>query len=46
MKYILFGIAVWFTIGYGIAFIKAWFWNLVFRWNKKRASRDDQWMYE
>ena len=46
MKYILFGIAVWCMLGFGVAFIKAWFWELVFRWKKKRAIRDDKWLYE
>lgn len=46
MKYILIGIAVLFTLGFGVALIKAWFWELVFRWKKKRASREDQWLYE
>ena len=46
MKYFLVGVAVWFILGFGIQFIKSWLWGIVFKWNKNRTNRDEQWMYE
>ena len=46
MKLFLIGFAVWFVLGFGIQFIKAWFWEIVFKRKKKRASQEDQWLYE
>ena len=46
MKYFLIGIAVWFVLGFVVAFIKGWYWEIVFKRKKKRASQEDQWLYE
>lgn len=46
MKLFLIGFAAWFIAAYGIQLIKAWVLEIRYRREKKRASRDEQWIYE
>ena len=46
MKYFLIGFAVWFAIAWLPQFIRAWFLEIVYQWEKKHAKRDKKWMYE
>jgi hypothetical protein len=45
MKYLI-GVAVWFVLGFGIQFIRAWITEIRIWWAKKHASDEHQWMYE
>ena len=46
MKYFLIGLSIWFALAWLPAFIKSWATGIRIWWAKKRASRDEQWMYE
>lgn len=46
MKYFLLGLVVWFVVAWFPHFIKAWFINLKFRREAKKANSNNIWMYE
>jgi hypothetical protein len=46
MKYFLIGFAIWFMVAWGTQFLKAWFMEIRFNREKKRAKGSDRWVYE
>ena len=46
MKYFLIGFAIWFMLGWFPQFVKAWLLEIRYKLEKRKASRDDKWIYE
>lgn len=46
MNYIFGGILLSLIVGFGLQYIKACFMRIGYRRARKRASRNDKWLYE
>ena len=46
MKYFLTGMALSLIVGFGLQLIKGWFVRIRYIRDRKRANRDDKWLYE
>lgn len=45
MKYFLIGFAIYFAIAWLPQFVRAWVLDIRYKFAKKRANENDEWMY-